>query len=73
MSTAPEEAEKLLRGVLALLDEPDFPIDYFFRLANVIEEVWPVSPGFAADFYKAVMAHQEWSGAKTHFGSAVLQ
>ena len=72
MSTAPEEAEKLLRGVLALLDEPDFPIDYFFRLANVIEEVWPVSPGFAADFYKAVMAHQEWSGAKTHFGSAVL-
>src|SRR6185503_5034616 len=72
IETAPEESEQLLRGVLGLLKEPDFPIDYFFRLANVIDEVWPTSPGFVADFYKAVFDHQELSEARTQIGGAVL-
>ncbi len=72
IATAPEESEQLLRGVLSLLKEPDFPIDYFFRLANVIEDVWPTSPAFVADFYKAVFNHRELSEARTQIGGAVL-
>lgn len=72
MATDPEQSEQLLRGVLSLLKEPDFPIDYFFRLANVLEEVWPTSPTFVADLYKAVFEHQELSNARTQMGGAVL-
>lgn len=72
MATAPEQSEQLLRGVLSLLKERDFPIDYFFRLANVIEEVWPTSPGFVADLYKAMFEYQELSDARTQIGGAVL-
>lgn len=72
ITTAPEESERLLRGVLDLLKEPDFQIDYFFRLANVIDEVWRDSPGFVSDFYRAVFGHQELSEAPTQIGGAIM-
>ena len=71
ISTAPEESERLLKKVLNLLDEPDFQIDYFFRLADIIDELWRDSPGFVSDFYLAVFGHKE-SDARTQFGGAVM-
>lgn len=72
INTAPKESELLLGGVLDLLKEPDFPIDYFFRLANVIDEVWCESPEFVSALYKAVFGHQELSEARTQVGGAVM-
>lgn len=72
VNTAPKESELLLRGVLDLLKEPNFPIDYFFRLANEIDAVWDDNPEFVSDLYKAVFAHQELSEARTQIGGAVM-
>lgn len=70
--THPETSERLLSGVFELLREPDYPIDYFFRLANEIDEIWPHKPEFVASFYQLIFGHQETSEAPTHIGGIIL-
>ncbi len=72
IATAPEESEVLLVKVLDLLEETDYPIDYFFRLANVIEEVWVYSPDFVSILYKRIFGHRELSEARTQMGSPIM-
>ena len=72
ISTEPSESERLLVGVLDLLEEPDYPIDYVFRLANVIDEVWDYSPEFVSTLYRRIFGHRELSDARTQIGGAVM-
>jgi hypothetical protein len=70
--TSPETSERLLGGVFELLREPDYPIDYFFRLANEINEIWPHNPEFVASLYQLVFGHEETSEAPTNIGGIIL-
>jgi hypothetical protein len=70
--TDPQMSERLLSMIFKLLQEPDYPIDYFFRLANEINEIWPYNPEFVASLYEIVFGHQEVSEARTNMGGIIL-
>jgi len=70
--TEPAQSEVLLAKILDLLKEPDFPIDYFFRLANEIDVIWPHNPEFVSTLYKTIFGHEEYSQATTQFGTPVM-
>lgn len=70
--SSPEESDRLLRQVLALLDEPGFPVQYFTRLSDAVGDLAPVAPGLVADVYRAVFGHAETSEEETSFGSPIL-
>jgi hypothetical protein len=62
----------LLKKVLELLHEPNFPIPYFYRLAEQVEYIWDYSPDFVEEIYITIFSHQESSEEKTQFGTAVV-
>jgi hypothetical protein len=70
--THPELSERLLSRMFELLREQNYPIEYFFRLANEVDEIWPYNPEFVASFYLLVFGHQETSEAPTHMGGIIL-
>lgn len=70
--TNPAESKALLIGVLDLLNEPNFPITYFFRLAEYIDSIWNYDPEFVADFYLRIYTHHEDSEQKTRMGTPVV-
>ncbi|HZH29204.1 MAG TPA: hypothetical protein VEY11_00300 [Pyrinomonadaceae bacterium] len=70
--TSPNESELLLSKVFELLQEPDYPINYFYRLADEVDEIWPYSPEFVSSVYQIVFGHQEVSEARTHMGGIIL-
>lgn len=70
--TAIKESELLLSKVFDLLQESDYPINYFYRLADEIDEIWPYNPEFVSSVYQIVFGHQEVSEARTSMGGIIL-
>jgi len=71
-SADPERSSQLVRAVLKLTKEPDFPIQYIFRLSDGVDHVLRVDPALAAEIYRSVFAHDEQSSKETSFGTPVL-
>lgn len=70
--TDPAASRTLLEPILDLLKEDGFPIDYVYRLADEVPNIWPHDPEFAAQIYRAVFARTESSEVKTNMGTPVL-
>jgi hypothetical protein len=70
--TAPKESELLLSKIFELVKEPDYPIDYFYRVANEVDQIWTHRPEFVAKLYQIVFDHQEISEARTSMGGIIL-
>ena len=66
-------AESILKDVLELLSEDDFPITFFHTLAECLDEVFASNAKFAADIYKKIYYHRETSSKVTSMGTAVMQ
>ncbi|NIA10287.1 MAG: AAA family ATPase [Nitrospiraceae bacterium] len=71
-STDPKESRQLLKKVLSLTKEENFPIQFLYRLTDELDRIWPHDPEFAALTYIAVFGHYETSEEKTHMGGIVL-
>ena len=69
----PAAGGALLKPILELPSEPNFPIRYLYTLSDGIESVIRVNPAFAADVYRKVFGYQEKSDEKTLFGGIVLR
>ena len=70
--TDPKEAEKLIRNVLAVIKEENFPIQYLYRLCDLIDFVWPISPKLIGDIYRTIFSHNEVSTESTSMGTPVM-
>jgi len=70
--TNPDESEQLLEKVLKLVEEPNFPIDYTYRLADKINHIWPHNPEFVTTLYLTVFSHYESSEEVTQMGTPVV-
>lgn len=68
----PGRSSDLVRAVLKLTQEPDFPIQYIFRLSDGVDHIVRVEPSLAAEIYRLVFAHDEQSTKETSFGTPVL-
>ncbi len=65
-------SESLLRAVLGLVGQPNFPIQYLNRLCDCVAELAPVAPALAATVYEVVFSHDEVSEEKTDMGTPIL-
>lgn len=72
-SFEPESAEIILKDVLELLSEDDFPITFFHTLAECLDEVFASNAEFATEIYKKIYYHRETSSKVTSMGTAVMQ
>ncbi len=70
--TDPGASRSLLEPVLAITNEPDFPIDYIYRLSDSAKRVWPHDPELVAKVYLTVFGHNETSDKQTNFGTPTL-
>lgn len=70
--TNPGESKQLLEKVLRLVEEPNFPIDYIYRLADKINHIWPHNPEFVSSLYLTVFSHYESSEEVTQMGTPVM-
>jgi hypothetical protein len=71
--TDPQHSAELVREVLALIEEVDFEIRYFFSIAQGIESIVAADPGLAADVYRRLFLHVEVSTAPTAMGTPILR
>ena len=71
-SASPAENAERLTQVVALVNQPNFPITPIYRLAVALDKVWPYDPKFAASVYVTVFTRQELSDEKVQFGTAVV-
>ncbi len=70
--TDAKRSRELLRQVLEVLNEENFPINLVYILTAELNNVWPIDPEFAAEVYKSVFRYQEKSESKTPMGTPVL-
>lgn len=68
----PAGAKQILKCVLELLNEEDFPLNFFSTLTDCIVEVFKADSEFAVQIYKTIYFHNENSDKSTSFGGAVL-
>lgn len=71
-ATGAAEARRLLGAILAVVGEPDFPVDCIYRLTNEIEHIIPHDPDFVGLVYERVFGYEERSDEKTNMGGTVL-
>lgn len=70
--TNPNESEKIIRDVLGVIKEENFPIYYIYRLTNEMSSIWPTSPSLVGDIYRVVFSYQEQSLEATPMGTPVM-
>ncbi|MCP5488593.1 MAG: ATP-binding protein [Verrucomicrobia bacterium] len=70
--TDPVVSRAILEPVLELLRVDGFPIDFVYRLADEVPNIWPHDPEFASLIYSAVFSRTESSEEKTNMGPPVL-
>ncbi|OGV08498.1 MAG: ATP-binding protein [Stygiobacter sp.] len=70
--TKKDESSKLLFRVISLVKEENFPIDYFFMFADVIEKIWNNDTELAMAFYEIVFGTVVNDESPTNMGSPVL-
>ena len=68
-----EESRDLLKEVLNLTQEYNFPIDFLTRLTEHVDKIWGHDPEFVGSIYFTVFAHHETSDALTNKGSPILR
>lgn len=68
----PKEAEKLIRNVLAVIEEENFFIQYLYRLCDLLDFIWPTSPKLVGDIYRTLFNHKEVSTESTSMGTPVM-
>lgn len=73
LGTRLETATKQVRRIFELLQEPAFPIRYFYALADGIEHVIRETPSLAAEVYRLIFGHTEESRSPTHMGGVVIR
>ena len=66
------EARGLLKDVLAVVGEPDFPVDCIYRLTNEVQHLIPHDPDLVGLVYERVFGYEERSDEKTNMGGTVL-
>jgi hypothetical protein len=71
-STDLEKSRTLLRSVLSLTTQSNFPIDCVYRLTDEVDRIIPHDPEFVAQVYEVVFEHEEMSEEKTNMGGPVL-
>lgn len=65
-------AKKLLKCVVDILQEPGFPIYWFYPFTEGLKSVAATEAAFAVTLYKSVYLHNENSSEETLLGSAVV-
>lgn len=68
----PVESEKIIRKVLEVIKEDNFPIQYIYRLTNDMDHIWPTSPSLVGDIYRVVFSYKELSQEQTSMGTPVM-
>ena len=67
-----EASRALLVSILNQVGEPNFPIEYLFRLTNELPHIWSLDPELAVEVYTRTFGHEERSDSRTDFGTPVL-
>ena len=70
--TDPEKSRMLLKKVLKLTEEENFPIGFLSWLTDNVDNIWSSDPDFVADTYRNVFGHIETSKKKSNMGGHVL-
>lgn len=68
----PKEAEELIRNVLDVIKEENFSIQYLYRLCDLVDSIWPISPRLVSDIYRIIFSHNEVSTESTSMGTPVM-
>lgn len=68
----PIESETIIRNVLDVIKEENFPIQYIYRLTGLMPSIWPTSPSLVGDIYRVVFSYQELSEEATSMGTPVM-
>lgn len=71
-STNVNESVRLLLPILELTNEPNFPIQYFYRLSDELHHFWKSNPDFVTKVYLTVFGHEESSKDVTSMGTPIL-
>ena len=66
------ESEKIIRNVLGVIKEENFPIQYIYRLTDLMPYIWTTSPSLAGDIYRVVFSYKELSQEQTSMGTPVM-
>lgn len=67
-ATGANDSRELLKNVLAVVGEPDFPIDCIYRLTNAAQHLIPHDPELVGLVYEKVFAYEEQSDEATNMG-----
>ncbi|MGB8352248.1 MAG: NACHT domain-containing protein, partial [Chthoniobacteraceae bacterium] len=70
--TGEDEARLLLQNVLAVLDEPDFPVDCIYRLTNDVRHLISHDPELVGLIYERVFGYEELSVKQTSLGGIIM-
>ena len=65
-----EESRALLKKILELPQEENFPISFLKWLPDHVDRIWDHDPEFVTSIYCTVFYHDETSDVKTNFGSS---
>ena len=67
-----EMSRTLLKKVLELTKEENFPIGFLSWLTEHVDKIWDHDPEFVASAYRAVFTHYEISDEEIHRGGFIL-
>ena len=67
-----DESRRLLKKVLELTQEDNFPISYLTWLTEHVDKIWVHDPEFVALTYRAVFTHDETSDERTNFNTGPI-
>lgn len=67
-----EESRRLLKKVLKLTQEDNFPISFLTWLTEHVDKIWLHDPEFVALIYRAVFTHDETSDERTDFNTGPI-
>ena len=67
-----KESRILLKQVLKLTREENFPMDYLKWLTRDVDKIWPHDPEFVGLTYRTVFTHKETSNEPTDMGGPVV-
>ena len=70
--TDAEKSRMLLKKVLKLTEEENFPIGFLSWLTDNVDKIWVHDPEFVASIYQTVFGYYETSNEEVRMGSYVL-
>ena len=70
--TAPEKSRMLLKKILELIEEENFPISFLSWLTDNVDKIWSSDPDFVVNIYRTVFGHIETSKKERNMGGYVL-